>query len=395
MVFGSEFGLLPADISGSDPDRISKDRMNGFLSGVKSNWIDWDRILDDRNTGQTHMPEHDSQLLSGRLLDRNSHTPLANKIMFLSSPGKNATFQYSLTDDKGIFRFLIPISDKEQDLIIQPEENDKEYSVEIVKSFSEVQQSDSRINIVPENYIPTSVVRQSTNYQINRIYGVSFSSAPKFEATPLAEKIRFYGKPDIELVMDDYIKLPVMQEVFYELMPGVSLRSKREGWEMLVVDPADNRVQKKPPMILIDGVIINDANIIAGLDPLIVERIDAVKVKYFVGNYIFYGIINVITRAGDLSCTNIPDKALRIKYRALDPVIDFIAPDNAGKLSARGSIPDFRNTVYWNPSVQTSDPKNCSVSFRAPDQSGEYQIEIEGMSPEGRPVYAKRLLKVY
>ena len=38
--------------------------------------------------------------------------------------------------------------------------------------------------------------------------------------------LRFYGKPDIEIIMADYIKLPVMQEVFFELLPGVSLKRK-------------------------------------------------------------------------------------------------------------------------------------------------------------------------
>ena len=43
------------------------------------------------------------------------------------------------------------------------------------------------------------------------------------------KKRRFYGIPEMEIFLDDYIRLPVMQEVFFELLPGIILRSGKIG----------------------------------------------------------------------------------------------------------------------------------------------------------------------
>ena len=138
---------------------------------------------------------------------------------------------------------------------------------------------------------------------------------------------RFYGKPDIELVMDDYIKLPVMQEVFFELIPGVFMKEEGEtGYEITISDPIENKVYDEPPILLIDGVV-EGSQLIADLDPEHVERIDAVKSRYFVGNYLFQGLVNVITRKGDFSKFQLPDYAVRLPYRVTEQAVTFHLPD--------------------------------------------------------------------
>ena len=50
------------------------------------------------------------------------------------------------------------------------------------------------------------------------IYGVSALGSALDPLFLPIKPLRFYGKPDIELIMADYIKLPVMNEVFFELV---------------------------------------------------------------------------------------------------------------------------------------------------------------------------------
>ena len=126
--------------------------------------------------------------------------------------------------------------------------------------------------------------------------------------------------------MDDYIKLPVMQEVFFELIPGVFLRKKKADYEITISDPVDNKVFDKPPVLFIDGVVVKDPDIIANLDPEKVEKIDAIKSRYFVGDYMFLGLVNVITRKGDFSEVTLPDFAVRVPYRVTEPVVEFSSP---------------------------------------------------------------------
>ena len=110
-----------------------------------------------------------------------------------------------------------------------------------------------------------------------------------------------------------------MEEVFFELTPGVQLKRKRNSYTMLIADPVSGRIYEKPPLLFVDGVVINDPAVIAGLDPETVEKIEVVKELYMVGDYMLFGIVNVITKAGDYSSVTLPDYAVRLKYRVTEP----------------------------------------------------------------------------
>ena len=47
-------------------------------------------------------------------------------------------------------------------------------------------------------------------------------------------------------------------------------------------------------------------------------------------------------------------------------------------------IPDFRNTLYWNPDMHTDKTGKSAVEFYSSDESGEYIITVEGMTGDGR-----------
>ena len=105
----------------------------------------------------------------------------------------------------------------------------------------------------------------------------------------------------MEIFLDDYIKLPTMEEVFIELLPGVILRSRKAGYEIKITNPLTDNFYNEPPLVMIDGVIINDLTVLVDLDPEMVEKIEVVKTPYLIGDLILHGIVNVITRSGDFS----------------------------------------------------------------------------------------------
>lgn len=194
--------------------------------------------------------------------------------------------------------------------------------------------------------------------------------------------------------MDDYIKLPVMQEVFFELIPGVFLRKKKAEYEITISDPVENRVYDKPPILFIDGVVVKDPDVIANLDPELVEKIDAIKSRYFVGEYLFYGLVNVITRAGDFSSVTLPDYAVRLPYRVTEPVKSFSSPDYSSQERRESHIPDFRNTLYWNPSVKPDNEGKAGVEFWTSDFRSDYEINVQGITGDGKPVSFREIIKV-
>ena len=159
----------------------------------------------------------------------------------------------------------------------------------------------------------------------------------------------------------------------------------------IYIDP-----QKGPaPVLMIDGVIIHNADIIGELDPDAVEKIDLIRERYFVGEYVFYGIINVITRRGDFDGFALPANAVRLPYRVTEPVVTFSSPSYGSPSARNNRIPDFRNTLYWNPELKPDDKGIYRADFFTSDVKSEYVINVQGIAADGSLISANKTIRVY
>jgi len=140
-------------------------------------------------------------------------------VLYLSVPGKVATFQYARTDSTGYFSFLLPADYSRKNLIIQPAIPDDNSTIQIESSFSRILPgSVSYIDSVNKEF-PHLVSNLGASYQVNKIYGTILRRENHTADNQIPDPVRFYGKPEQEVIMDDFIRLPVMQEVFFELIP--------------------------------------------------------------------------------------------------------------------------------------------------------------------------------
>jgi hypothetical protein len=395
IVFGSEFGLAPQHtINSRKISELPADRLDSLLLTLKSSWIEWGNILSDNLPVLKYQVENKDHYLTGKVMKPDQKTPDIDEYLLLSSPGKVAVFQYARTDNKGNFIFRIHIDESVNDLIIQPDDVTKKHEINIESSFSD-KYVKSEVSIdSADKPVPPYIPRWGVNYQVNKIYESSFTGAKVIPKVQPINPKRFYGKPDVGLVMADYIQLPVMQEIFFELLPGVSLKSKKSVYELMIADPVTKLSYGVAPGMLIDGVFVSDPSVIGTLDPEIVEKIDVVKEKYLVGNYKFYGIVNIITKAGDYSCVTLPNNAIRMQYRILDPVLSFASPDYLTAGSKENHIPDFRNTLYWNPSVNPDKNGKALVEFWTSDIVSDYEINIQGITADGNLISSKKIIRV-
>jgi hypothetical protein len=392
LVFGTEFGSSPwRAINDKKIDDISAAELDSLLQTIHSNWIDWNSILADELPVFKYHFEKEDHYLTGKLLNISSKPDDSDKFIVLSIPGKVASFQYARTDKSGNFSFIVPVNMEQKDLVIQPDGVSAGQTVNIESPFSDQFIKPGKST---ELSIPAYISSWSVNHQVRKIYGISSTGTNLASAESKDRFKRFYGKPTNELVMKDYITLPVMQEVFFELLAGVSLKTKKTGYEITMNDPSINRPYEYPPSLFVDGVMVKDASVIAALDPEIVEKIDVVRDKYFVGDYLFYGIVNVITKAGDFSNATLPDHALRLVYRVVDPVSSFVSPDYSSVDTRAKRVPDFRTTLYWNPSVKQDKEGNARIEFWTSDFSSDYEINVQGILSDGKPFSIKKTIKV-
>ncbi len=338
--------------------------------------------------------EKEYHFIQGRLFNRNTQMPDSGKYLFLSIPRKNAVFFYSRTDAEGRFSFSVPTDRVTRELIIQPEVVNPDNTIRIESSFSEEYPASGPAAGTSVHGSPKLVSLMKVNYQVNRIYETKNTlPAPPLAAVEKPVK-SFYGIPDIRLDLDDFIRLPVMTEVFYELVPGVTLREKREGYEITVADPYYDVVYEQPPITFIDGVVVSDPSVIAAFDPDHVERIDVIRDRYVVGDYLFFGLVNIITYDGDYSRVTLPDHAVRLPYRVADPVRIFSSPDYSVDEKMRDRTPDFRNTLFWEPSLTPSADGRYRAEFWSSDVPGVYEINLQGITADGQPVSFRKVFTV-
>lgn len=394
LIYGSEYGLrVPGSIKGMNSREITSELMDSLLVNVRSNWIDWPVILSDNLPILKYQAEKEYHYLSGKLAAGDQKPLQSSEYVILCSPGKEAGFQYARTDSAGNFNFKIPIDEVVKDLIIMPDNADNKHKILIESSFAdkypepEVYGKSSSLALSP------LISKMSINHQVQTIFGTGGSGKPISSGEPPVLPLRFYGKPDIELVLADYISLPVMNEIFFELLPGVSMKQKKMKYEIILTEHIGDELVVSYPTLMIDGVKINDASIIANLDPETVEKIDVVKGKYLVGKYLFPGIINVITKAGDFTSVALPDYMIRMPYRVIDPVSPFVSPDYSSPEVRESRIPDYRNTLYWNPLVEPEKGK-AVLELWSSDNMSDYLINIQGITSDGKPVSAKKVIRV-
>lgn len=395
MVFGTEYGFQSWNNArlkniGELPPEIT----DSILSDIKSNWINWATILSDELPHYKYPIENEDHFLSGRLLTGDENSVHPSEYLLMCIPGREAGFQYASTDSTGNFRFNINIDEGIKDLVIMPDDINKNHKIIIESSFSDQYLRSEIADDSTRQSEKSQASEWSVNYQVKKIYGSSSRGNPLIPVYSSMAPLRFYGKPDIELIMADYISLPKMEEVFFELLPHVSLKKKKSTYEISIADRIDDSRYELSPCLMVDGVIIKDPSIIADLDPEIVEKIDVIKDKYIVGDYTFFGLVNVITKSGNFSCVPLPAYMIRLPYRVIDPVMSFVSPDYSSPEIKNNRIPDFRNTLYWNPSVRPDKDGKVRIEFWTSDVVSEYEINIQGIGVDGKVLSFRKLVKV-
>ena len=394
MIFGSEFGVLPDIIQKSRLSELPPGVIDSFLAKAKSNWIDWDIILSGNYPAVKYNYEKEYLSLSGHLLSRSTLEPDSGQYLFLSQPGKKAIFQYALTDRSGYFSFSLPVDEMIRDIIIQPEDPDRNDIIKIESSYSEEYPETTPFFDTVSGGLKPYVSRMCANHQVNVIYGNTDAVMQQSPFISVREPRRFYGKPDVALVMNNFIRLPVMEEVFYELLDGVQMKKKKAGYDIVISDPVFNMPYDKPPVLFVDGVVVHDPTVVAELSTDLVEEIDVIRERYVVGDYLFYGLVNIITYAGDYSSITLPGYAVRLPCRVTDQVMKFHSPEYRTQPDRETRIPDFRNTLYWNPSVAPGQDGRWVTEFWSSDLVGNYNINIQGITTDGNTISLIKPLKV-
>jgi hypothetical protein len=356
-------------------------RYKGFL---------WEDMNTDNNQ-KVFIPEYRTHIVTGTLTNETSQVPEEGIYTYLSIPSKNARFFATKSQKDG--KLLFEISDfvGENEIILQTNNTiDTNYQITVDNPFSE-KYSDFCIPFFDiDDSMKYFIEKASKNMQIQNAY---LKYRPPSSIISEVDSSTFYD-PDAKYFLDDYIRFPVMEEVMREYVSGVYLRSNQEGFHFKILDLDRTETYQENPLILLDGIPIFDADEIIELDPLKIKKIETVRKRFLKGVLNCSGIVSFSTYNGDLDGYQLNKKALVVEYDGVQPLKEYSTPTYDIITEENIRMPDYRNVLYWNPQFETDENGEAILEFYTSDDASVYEIRVEGLSSNGRPVFNNSFIEV-
>ena len=185
---------------------------------------------------------------------------------------------------------------------------------------------------------------------------------------------RFYGEPTASLKIDDYVKLPTLEDYFIELPFNVKVK-KEKGKKYFRILGTHPELFIYDPLIMVDMIPIYNTENILKIDPNKVEKLDVITEPYALGDIIYGGILNVVTKKNDFAGIDLPKSGIFINYKFLTPNV------KEKKISSHPNLPDSRTTLYWNNNLDSSF-KN--FEFKTSDTPGIFIILVKAITKNGK-----------
>jgi hypothetical protein len=194
-------------------------------------------------------------------------------------------------------------------------------------------------------------------------------------------------EPDNTINATKYVTFQSMEEMILEVIPGTFHR--KNGKEHIVrITLPDPMNVTADPVYFINGRATTNTNLFLSISPADLEYIAIVKspkklipLKLLGKN----GIMIVKTKHAVNDSTALDPSR---KVMGLNPEVS--APSHSYTTNADTETPDFRSTLYWNPSVVTDQNGNANIRFYTSDDVGVMTIHIEGFTPSGE-VFSKSI----
>ncbi len=340
--------------------------------------------VDNSSIKQFYLPETNGISLTGRLKDSKSEKYLPSTIVNLSVLGDCKDFMAVYTDSIGRFFFKIPEFKGVRDIFLCTETlNDSKSTILIDNDFC---QSKVKLPTPPFHLTETerdAAFKLAQNIQIASYYNKKTllnSSNPANKA--------FYGLPQENLVFDNYIQLPTIEDYINEIVPTLKIR-KHKGTKYFKIFSTQPEMEIFKPLVLLDLVAIDNPEKILSLPPHNISHIETINFPYIKGGITYGGIISIFSKKGDFAGIDLPSSGVFLNF-------NFLADCTYNSLgeSLSNNQPDYRNTILWMPniSLNSHDPKG--LSFFTPDAPGEYIVLVRGITNDGKEFACKKSFTV-
>lgn len=211
----------------------------------------------------------------------------------------------------------------------------------------------------------------SSEANLDSLADLNRSRAPK---VPILEG-------DNSFNVEDFYLFPTFAEFLNEVVRPLRVGQQR-GKPLVRVRFLEPEIATGDPLYIIDGIATKNTEFFLSLDPKTLKTISVIKYPKKLsrfGEMAKNGIVLVDTKTGNV---REPLDRERLIY-GLNSPMEF--PQLNSEWANESGNPEFRSTVYWNPSVEIDEEGKASVQLMNSDDIATLAIRIEGFVG-GRPV---------
>ena len=333
----------------------------------------------------TYLPELRGELITGKILHKDSSLPAKNVKVSLSVPGKNYIFKVSNTNDLGEFYFSIDKAYSSDQAVLQVIESDKEkYTIQSSQyesiNYDAIEFSRFKLTADYKDFL----TQQSVSNQIENAYQ---NRRPDSIKEP-GRLPSFFDAKATHYVLDDYTRFPTVKETIIEVVDQV-YTTKKEGKNIMKVRGLDGLLSSTTtlPLVLVDGLYITDHDEIINFSANKVKKISFVSGKYFYSTKVFDGILSFETIAGDFeSQTTIGEESYLKRLPLFKPQAEkkYHRQEYRSKEDQK-RIPDFRTQLLWEPNISITKEEG-TYSVYTSDVPGVYEIYLTGITNNGHRI---------
>ncbi len=335
--------------------------------------------------------ENRGMRLSGKVLNEQTQQGEPNVEVFIAFPGKRSITYTAITNSQGQFSTILPKLYGLKQVVIQiTEKEGPPLKVSIDDHFlsaSEKKNTPIKLSANWLSYLEELMI----NTQVGQAYE-AFQSPARFQVEMPYDGISFFGRPEKQYLLDDYTRFPI-PEFFFEIVPEVRVRGKFGEERISIVSELGNNNIGVPPLMLVDGVPVFDQDAFLKINNKLIESVEIITDPIWLNPSFFNGMIQLSSFEGDARSFDLPATALRQSFLTYLPEKQFDAPsyEQDAKTS---TLPDFRNTLYWNPQITTDKNGQATIQFYTSDALGSYEAKVFGVSPNGQLGEASIVIEV-
>lgn len=252
------------------------------------------------------------------------------------------------------------------------------------------------LNVKPENIPSLRLSKSFERALLNRhtLLRSSFAAEPDtlLEFLPKRSGLFLSDEHCKRYHLDDYNRFPTIRETLIEITPGLRIRKgmngKTEIQTRLEDVMKDNTEYSGNMLVLIDGVPVKDVDRLLEFDTYLLSDILVYPYSYSFGEAIFSGVVDFVTKKGDISSFKFDKNVLIVDWQG---TCYPVALTCAGMAASKD---DTRSTLYWHPTLELAPGEKLDIEVKTPSYQGVFKIVAEGISADGTPFRSESRLEV-